>query len=55
MASMGIVRDSSEQALAQWVKRETGIDSLQWLNSAQASRVIEKLKKWQHRVTRKKA
>lgn len=55
MAAMGIVRDSSEQALAQWVKRETGIDSLQWLDSAQASLVIEKLKKWQHRVARGKA
>ncbi len=54
MASIGIVRNSSEQALAHWVKRETNIDGLQWLDSDQASSIIEKLKKWQNRVTRKK-
>lgn len=50
MASMGIVRDSSEQALALWVKRETGISALRWLSNEQASSVIEKLKKWQRRA-----
>ena len=53
MASAGIVRDSSEQALTQWVKRETGIDGLRWLNTDQASKVIEKLKQWYKRITRK--
>lgn len=51
MASAGIVRDSSEQALALWVKRETGVSALRWLGSDQASSVIEKLKKWQRRAT----
>lgn len=50
MASMGIVRDSSEQALTLWVKRETGISALRWLSNEQASSVIEKLKKWQRRA-----
>ena len=50
MASAGIVRDSSEQALAWWVKRETGISALRWLSNEQASSVIEKLKKWQRRA-----
>ncbi|WP_225087463.1 gp16 family protein [Pectobacterium colocasium] len=50
MADAGIIRDRSEVALARWVKRETGIDSLQWLNSEQASAIIEKLKQWQRRV-----
>ncbi|ELP5616078.1 regulatory protein GemA [Salmonella enterica] len=50
MASAGIVRDSSEQALALWVKRETGISALRWLSNEQASNVIEKLKKWQRRA-----
>lgn len=50
MAAAGIVRDSSEQALALWVKRETGISALRWLNNEQASSVIEKLKKWQRRA-----
>ncbi|ETS32863.1 MULTISPECIES: gp16 family protein [Photorhabdus] len=54
MASIGIVHNSSEQALAHWVKRETDIDDLQWLDSGQASSIIEKLKKWRNRVTRKK-
>ncbi|WP_038907920.1 gp16 family protein [Dickeya oryzae] len=49
MADKGIVRDRSEAAMAAFVRRETGIDGLQWLNSEQASHVIEKLKKWQHR------
>ncbi|WCG81611.1 gp16 family protein [Pectobacterium sp. A5351] len=50
MADAGIIRDRSEAALARWVKRETGVDSLQWLNSEQASVIIEKLKRWQRRV-----
>ncbi|MCC8374010.1 MULTISPECIES: gp16 family protein [Photorhabdus] len=54
MASIGIVRNGSEQALAHWIKRETDIDGLQWLDSDQASSIIEKLKKWQNHVTRKK-
>lgn len=50
MAAAGIVRDSSEQALALWVKRETGISALRWLSNEQASSIIEKLKKWQRRA-----
>lgn len=50
MASEEIVRDSSEQAMNSFIKRETGIDSPQWLNSQQASQVIERLKKWQQRT-----
>nr|WP_113866246.1 regulatory protein GemA [Brenneria salicis]NMN91596.1 phage gp16-like protein [Brenneria salicis ATCC 15712 = DSM 30166]RBP63067.1 phage gp16-like protein [Brenneria salicis ATCC 15712 = DSM 30166]RLM30778.1 Rha family transcriptional regulator [Brenneria salicis ATCC 15712 = DSM 30166] len=50
MADMNIIRDRSEAALARWVKRETGVDSLHWLNSEQASVVIEKLKQWQRRA-----
>lgn len=50
MAAAGVVRDSSEQALALWVKRETGISALRWLSNEQASSVIEKLKKWQRRA-----
>ncbi|EPS1205731.1 MULTISPECIES: gp16 family protein [Enterobacteriaceae] len=50
MAAAGVVRDCSEQALALWVKRETGISALRWLSNEQASSVIEKLKKWQRRA-----
>ncbi|EPD3104502.1 gp16 family protein [Salmonella enterica] len=47
MYAQGIVRDSSEEALRRWVKRETGVDGLQWLESDKASMAIERLKKWQ--------
>ncbi|MAL01364.1 MAG: hypothetical protein CL536_04360 [Alcaligenaceae bacterium] len=50
LAGMGIVRDSSEAALGKWIKRETGIEALVWLDGEQASSCIEKLKKWNHRV-----
>lgn len=46
----GAVSDPSEAALASYVKRITSVDALQWLTSAQASRVIETLKKWQNRL-----
>lgn len=49
MAAQGIVKRAEESALAAYVKRLTGVDALQWLNTDQASRVIETLKKWQTR------
>lgn len=49
MHTQGIVRDSSEAALQAWVKRETGIDSLKWLEPEVVSHCIERLKKWQAR------
>lgn len=48
---LGAVRDPSEEALANFVKSMTKVSALQWLNVAQASRVIENLKQWQRRVT----
>ncbi|EGH7836577.1 regulatory protein GemA [Salmonella enterica] len=53
MHAQGFVRDSSEEALRRWVKRETGIDGLQWLEADKASTAIEKLKKWQERELQK--
>ncbi|EEK8237769.1 regulatory protein GemA [Salmonella enterica] len=53
MYAQGIVRDSSEEALRRWVKRETGVDGLQWLEADKASTAIEKLKKWQERELQK--
>ncbi|AKA25677.1 gp16 family protein [Pseudomonas chlororaphis] len=50
---LGEVRDPSEAALANFVKSMTKVSALQWLSVAQASRVIENLKQWQHRVTNK--
>lgn len=47
--SAGVVRDSSETALAKFVKNCTGVEALQWLDTAQASKVIERLKQWAKR------
>ncbi|WP_297572651.1 gp16 family protein [uncultured Deefgea sp.] len=56
LADMEIVRNSSEAALAGFVKRMTKVDALQWLSSKQASQVIEHLKEWLDRVnTQRKA
>jgi phage gp16-like protein len=47
---VGAVKDSSEAALASYVKRITKVEALQWLNTNQASVVIETLKKWLNRI-----
>lgn len=52
LAKRGIVRDRSENALATYVKRQTGVERLEWLDGRQAERVIEALKKWISRVER---
>lgn len=46
LGELGAVRDASERALAAYVKRQTGIERLQWTDSAQASKIIEALKQW---------
>lgn len=46
LAQAGAINDSSEKALNSFVKKHTGIDSLDWLDSHQAHQVIEVLKKW---------
>ena len=48
---LGAVRDSSEKALASYVKRMTNVAALQWLDVKQAQLVIEALKKWRERIT----
>jgi hypothetical protein len=52
---LGYVADASETALAAWVKRETGVQALQWLKPAQRSQSIEKLKLWRDRDAAKLA
>ncbi|MBN3779943.1 regulatory protein GemA [Burkholderia sp. Ac-20345] len=44
--SRGAVRNVGDAALAAYVKRQTGADAVQWLSTAQASNVIESLKRW---------
>ena len=55
LADMGVVRNRSEAALASYVKRQVGIDALQWLSTAQASNMIEALKKWRCRTLGERA
>lgn len=52
LKDLGEVRDPSEEALAKFVLKMTGVQALQWLSGEQASQVIENLKKWQRRVAR---
>lgn len=47
---IGAVQDSSEAALAAYVKRITAVEALQWLSQDQSSKVIETLKQWFLRV-----
>lgn len=46
----GAVRDPSETALTRFVANRVQVEALQWLSTAQASRVIEHLKKWLKRA-----
>ncbi len=48
--ALGEVNDPSEYALSRYVKRITKVDNLNWINSVQASTVIETLKKWLGRI-----
>ena len=43
---LGEVREPSDQALAAFVKRQTGIEALEWLTPGEAYKVIEALKAW---------
>lgn len=52
MHDQGIVRNPSEASLAAYVKRLTCVEALQWLDTEQASGVIEALKKWQQRANK---
>ena len=51
--ALGYVQNPDESALAAWVKRETNVDALQWLDGKQSQETIEKLKKWRWRDVRK--
>lgn len=47
---LGAVRSPSESSLAKFVKRMTGVDYHGWLDTDNASRVIEHLKQWKIRA-----
>jgi len=50
LRDLGAIQDSSEAALAVFVKRQTKVERLKWLNGDQAGLVIESLKKWVDRL-----
>ncbi len=43
---LGAVKNPSEEALAAYVKRISGVDALQWISGEKAERLIETMKKW---------
>jgi phage gp16-like protein len=49
---LGAVRNPSEASLANYVKRQTGVEALQWLNGEQSAQVIEALKQWRKRTAK---
>ncbi len=52
---LGALRDASERGLAAFVKRQTGIEALDWLGPEQRNVVLEGLKGWLERARRKAA
>lgn len=57
MARQGVIRDGSSCALNAWVQRMTarlnggvGVAEVRWLDASLAVKVLEALKRWQHRV-----
>lgn len=43
---LGVVRDPGAEALASWMKRQTGLDSLSWARPKDTAACIEALKDW---------
>lgn len=50
LRDMGVLRDSSEQALLAYIKHQTATERMEWLDAVQFQFVIESLKKWIERV-----
>jgi len=50
LKTIGALRDSSEQALADFIRCATKVDSIRWLTVQQANVVIESLKQWKRRI-----
>lgn len=42
----------SQQSLNRWIKRQTGVDRLEWLKSDQKAKLIESLKQWLNRPSK---
>lgn len=49
LAACGLVSDGSPTALQAWVKRQVGVDRVEWADAAQQARLVEALKAWRRR------
>lgn len=52
LADAGLIADRSRRGLDAWVKRQTQVDSFNWLNAHQLDGLISSLKRW---ATRREA
>lgn len=52
LGKAGALRNPSRPALRAYCKRLTGVEEPEWLDPAQAHKVIENLKSWQARLER---
>ncbi|WP_057465580.1 regulatory protein GemA [Pseudovibrio sp. POLY-S9] len=50
--NLGIVQDKTDKALLSWVKRQTKIEHINWVDGEDGSKVIDALKGWIKRETR---
>lgn len=50
LQKLGAVQSTDKTALDAFVKKYTGIDSVQWITPEQQSRIIEILKQWLKRI-----
>ncbi len=50
LQKLGAVQSTDKTALDAFVKKYTGIDSVQWIAPEQQSRIIEILKQWLKRI-----
>lgn len=53
LADAGLVKERSRDALQAWVKRQTGVDRLEWLTTHQLDLVLGSAKKWLARSAKK--
>ena len=43
---LGVVRDRTDEALAAWLRRQTGLDAAAWAKPAALARAVEALQSW---------
>lgn len=55
LADAGLVHERSRDALQAWVKRQTGVDRLEWLTTHQLDALLASAKLWLARAAKKEA